>query len=570
MKLSSNVFAAAFLLLLSQLGFSQVSQVSPSKSPADLQKAHRERAKNPLLADINSLKPKDQAVFYVMLSDIFWEEDRQDAVFWLNKAAEIALNPATEYRDSAEKVYLLRDFFYSGRITAKDESLANRLRAVIQETLLQESRSPRADEYRDDFLRFAGFFIKSDQNLALTLAFLSLDGKKPVLYPPAVDFLINLKSTDEALANRYFLKLVETLGRNNDQENLGKIIDYLNEQLAFHKNLAPLTDEQQKLLYGGLITPIQTEIKELLQKTATDCYYTRAYGKPLLNDLKRLLPAESLLVEQSLRLCQAANIEDWRKPEPRIEIKTSAEALAAADSTTDELLRRHFLYRAVALAKTEKNPSRAIEILDAHAEFLKSKYPYQWDLSRNNITIELISEQYKKQDFAAVRKTLENSPPHLRPYIFLNLFTDYWWMSNQQMNLELVRRARAELRKTDFPPPTVTFLVTFNPAKLHSLVLWYARRDFPEEALDTFAEYIDLMNRLAGKYAYKNDAGETFSYFYYGSLPPKFVGENFDRLFEDAQKLESTKARLHIRLMLLDDLRGERKWGTQYGPIKLN
>ncbi len=574
MKFLASVFAVAIFTFASNVVHPQTSKTTEaveSKEREKLQAARLGQSKADILADINSLKSKDQMVYYAMLGDLLWEHDRAEAEISLNKAAEIALDPATEYRDTADKLDYLRRFFYAGGAAGKNEALANKLRSAAAEVFFQASKTPRADEYRRKFLDFAQLLVRSDKNLAFELAMLSLDGKNPVLYPDAVNFFFYLRSVDETFADRYLSKVVEIFRKNGDKASLGSTIEYLNDYASNNRS-APVSDAQKSLLYAVLIPHIESETRELLRKTATDCYLTRTYGKPLLADFKRLLSAQAAVVEQALKVCQTANIEDWYKPEPKGAVKTSQEALDAAAAPTDPTLRRHFTFRAAVLARDEKNFLRAHEILDSMDDAQKTWLSQNWDLFRIGVTVDQIRELYGKKDFAGARKTLENSLPRLRPYVYLNILSESggWWLSDSQTNLLLLDLAREEFKKADFPLPKFNYLITTNPAKFQALVYWCVRNKFTAEALAVFDEYVELMNRLTSKYTFKTDAGDTFSHFYYYPLPQKFVDENFERLSESTRRLESSKARLEIRLWLLHDLLGARRWNVRHSPIKMS
>lgn len=561
------------MLIFSNTLFAQATtEPAKAKSPAEILAARREQSKAAILADINTLKTKDQVFYYAKLGDLFREQDKAEAAVWLNKAVEMALNPATEYNAPLEKVDRLLNFFYTTGISQNDNVSANKLRAAIAEILLRESKTPRADEYRGQFLSFAQLLIKSDSKQALEFALLSLGGNKPVHYTRIFDFFTDLRDVDEASADRYLVRLIETLRKNDDKKNLESIFDYLTENLHENSRRAPLSDAQRRLFYETMAAYIQTESAELFKKTATDCYFTRLYGKPSLDEFKRLVPAEATSVEQAINVCQAANIDDWRKPEPKFSIKTSQDALDAANSATDDGLRQYFTFRAAALAAKEGNNRRSIEILDAMSEDWQTKLGASWDLARNNSTLALINQLYGKKDYAEIMKTLENSPPHLRPYIKLNVFNnpEEWRLKDKQMNSVLLEMVRAEFSKAELPQPKIYVLITFNPAKFQGLVAWYAKNGTASEALDVFDEYIDLMNRLAGKYTFKSEAGDTYAFFYYYRLAQKFVEENYERLFQDAQKLESAKVRLELRLALLSDLQNTQRSFIRYSPIRLS
>lgn len=556
MKFSAFISAFLFIILFSFSNFSQIVAPSGATEASSVRTQRTEQIKAGILQDIKALKKPDQARNYTQLGKLFWEKDKKEGIFWLSKGIEIALNPATNYKDNREKFDVLKNILVFDDVFEKDEVLGKRLLSGITEILFEELKTARSGDYGASLIFLAGHLLKRDEKFAFDLAILSLKGKKPVIDWNSFEFFMKLKMQNEALANQYFARIIEVVKLGGDNEQLKNLVRLAAQYYLPTRKPPHVSEPQMRELLDVLAPFIQKESEDLLQKNRNDCELTISYATLFLDDYKKLLPQKTAIIEQAINACQMSAIDDWKKPDfNNKKRRTSLEYLESAKAIGDKEAQARFLLAASAFARYEKNYRLSIRILDGIDEDLREKL-IEWEFQRVYSTRDFIVELFKTDGFAEIQEIIEKTPPGLRPYIILDAakYLGALGEKNKQITFDLLNRAKAEFNKMDFPPPADKFQPFFvNPAKFKSLVNLYYRLGYRNEALETYEEFIALLNHLSRRFAYENKDGEKFSYYYYSSLPAQLVETDFELIYQNIGKIEALPVRLIFKFNLLEE-----------------
>ena len=213
MKFSAIILAFLLILSFANSNFSQnPAQSGGAKDEVEEIWAKRiMQVKSDILQEIKALPNKEKAEYYGRFGRTFLYKDKKEAEFWIGKALEIAFNPATEYKDTKEKIKVVQGILGFYEVLENEEALFKKPLAEIVKILNQEVNEKRSDEYGDILIRLALDLLKKDENLAVDLAILSLKGNKPVFDWDSYQFLTESKKKNEALSERYFAKMLDVV-----------------------------------------------------------------------------------------------------------------------------------------------------------------------------------------------------------------------------------------------------------------------------------------------------------------------------------------------------------------------
>ena len=560
MKFSALVFFLLFTFLFTFTVFSQ--NVLQSNNPEDkisiLWKQRSELLKADILKDIKFLPTKNQSQYYAELGQIFWykEKNKKEGIFWLTKAVNNALNPATNYNDSLEKVDVLSHILFYFDISKKDTALGQRLIAAITETLYEEVKTKGSDDFSDELISLARKLITIDENLAFDFAMLSLKGKKPAVNRGVNDFFVVAKLKNEALLNLYFSKLVEVV-KTGGNRNLLESLMTINSPRFNYRTTAPYISETQKIELLEVLFPfIKNEAAELFSKKRNDCNLTRSYGVPYLDDFKKFLPTYALTVEQAINICKTANIEEWKKPDffKSKNLKTSQEILDFAKELPEKEMQTNWLYSAALRAETEKNYRFGINILDS-IEPPDTKDTFTWQIIRSQITSNLFLELLQNGNVEEAQLELKNAPPALRPNIISRLIFSLGNLKNKnkQITYDLLNQMRSDIERPEFYSKDRSRINKFDPDNFFKLSKEYYYLGYPNDALSILENYSKIQNQMSNRIDSENDSREYFGFSFAPVFPGRIVEDNYDSIYQIFDNIESVKMRLKLRCILLNE-----------------
>ncbi|HMS40230.1 MAG TPA: hypothetical protein PKE69_08395 [Pyrinomonadaceae bacterium] len=516
-----------------------------------------------ILQEIQTFSRKDQAKYYAQFGNMIWEHDQKEGDFWLGKAVEIGINPATEYKDEAERLSSYWNLL--SNVLDENAVLSERLISKIKEIKIDETNLETLESANKTYIVIAHQILNrkeeansADINLAFEFALLSLKGKKPAFSDFCVRILLHLKHKNENLSNIYFTKLLEA-AKNTSNE--GWFIAYLFEE-NFNYSLKSwrrdMPDSRVKVFLELMLPFIQRESEALISKKSDDCITAKGWGLKYLKDFKRLLPTKSPIVEKAIAVCQNAEIPHWKKPDfPKNSPKTSQDFLNLAKKITDKKIQTSYLRAAANLAIHEKTFTLSNEILDG---FEKEFRDSNWVWSKVHTNSKWIEELFKTDNFDEIINVLNNSPREYRPFIIVgSLNSMYQLKSNQkEFVLDLMNQARADFNKinkfTEYPPNFAT-----NPTIFGQLTMLYIRFGLYEEAITTHQETIISMNRILktlsseelNKNFFRYQSPQFYFIIQFPSTKIEIVNQYYGVIYENIGKIEHPRTRISERLFFL-------------------
>ena len=561
MKFSKAGWVFFFAMLLSITVLAQTDQ--PEYNPAEIAKIRAPGVKADILQEIQTLDRKNQASFYAELGEILLDTGDKEGAFWLAKSVEIAVSPATVYRSEAEKlIYFWRVLHH---LLENDAALADKLIVHLKQIKVEESDAKLSERGNSMYIHIADQILsrKEDDKLAFELAMLSLKGKSPAVEWRSAEFFRRMKAADEKLANDYFAKLIEILKTTGDPKLISFTVHYFADpnpisNFPTKDERFRISDAQRKALLDLLVPLIQKNAAALASKKNTECGAIIHWGLKFLDDYKRLSPEKSLLVEQSLAVCQNADIAVWKKPDfhkkPR---ETSADWLNLAKEITDQKVRVNYLQNAERSARKEGNYRLSESILESIDPSFREE---SWKWAKIETSANLFDELFKKNDFAGANGIFESLDAEYRPFAAL-----HWLQFVSERNsihkdfiLNLMSRTRADFNKMN-PARPIPNIWSTHPTRIADLTRYYVKFGFYEQAIETHEESIKSLNVYINALPaeYKTDrAIPRFGFYsrFTNQAPPAdmdFIYRYFDRIYENLGKIENQNFRLSERLMFL-------------------
>lgn len=509
------------------------------------------------MQDVKSLPVKYQSQYYAKLGQIYWEKDKKEGVFWLNKAIENALSPKTDYQDGQEKVDVLTHLFFSFNVFEKDAALGRKLLDAITETLYDEVKTKGSDDFNAKLIYIAPGLLKTDEQLAFDLAMLSLQGKQPVINYNSIYFFEKAKNKNQDLSSRYFSRMVEVVRTGGDRNLLEGLMNINTSNLNSWLKPPFISDAQKLELLELLSLFIQKESAELYSKKGNDCYITRRYGMFYLDAYKKLLPPRAAVVEQAINICTASNIEPWKKPGyfKNRSVRTSQELLDFAKELPDKRVQTSWLYSAALRAETEMNYRFGIGILDGIEPTARIDLR-TWEIIRAQITAKLVLELLKSDNFEEAKQEIKNSPPELRPDVISRVMFSLgnFKTKNKQITYDLLDQMRTDIENPDFYSDDRSKVNRFQPDHFFKLANEFYYLGYKADALSVLENYSKLQNQMSRRSLPEKDFREYFGLSFAPVFPGRFAETDYDRIYLVFGNIEPVKVRLKLRCILLHEI----------------
>jgi len=558
MRFSKLVLGLVFVLLNSASVFSQTpaqTEIAKGDPSSDIKTQRIARVKADILQEIQALPSKNQISYYTYLGRDYWDYDKKEGNYWLTRAIEIALSPATDYKDEAEKLTSLWNILVW--VPDAETTLANRLLTQIKLIKIDESDPDALERANSTYLALAEHFLnKGDHQTALAYGILSLKGKKPRIDWHSSEFFKLFKFKNESTANAYFAKIIESVKFNADKNLTEGLVNYFMFKGLSNYPKQDISDSQRKDILEQLVPYIENEQQEITLKKITKCGLPFHWGASFLDDYKRLLPERASIVEQTVAVCRKAENLSWKTPEflkkPR---NTSQDWLDLAKEIPDKKIQARYLQTAASRARDEKNYQLSNSILDGIEKDFRDPH---WTYSKIETVSKWSIELFKNDQLPEINRILESSPSEYVPFIIVkSLFYMYAQKPYQkEFVLNLMNTARAGFNSIERYP--ANFDSSINPTQFANLTQYYVKYGFYEEALATHEESIKAYNRLLNNLPsqFKDKIIPRYTSFarFTNQTPPndlEFIDRYFDRIYENLGKIESPRTRLYDRLEFL-------------------
>jgi hypothetical protein len=429
-----------------------------------------------LLKDAVALTRYDRALLWARLGEAWWQDDRERAQTWMQKAVE-EMETAADQGSAAERgPRLAAARSLLSIITLRDGKLSTRLMNVFTSGIEQAAESDR--EANAQALASAALAVLDiDPKRAAELGSMSIRlGRSTNL----VRLLWRLRERDTKLADALFRDALKSARITYDYS----LLIWL-DSVAF-KAPAP-SDELRRELLSVITEGLMRQTASAGDEAAA-CQLSSIIA-PRLDELQRLLPQQAGMARLAIARCQPTLNPTSRQPvdeslseEP---LKTIDDFLKAAGQTSDRQTRDQYLSRAVNLAAEQKNFDRAVAILDGMTREEQEQMGETWSSWRWTFASLAAVNHLQREDRYKMWQVINTTPARLRPLAQISVAKALFKKGDRGGAIELMDEARKGMTRLDLSEATSAYV---------SLVTLYVEL-MPSEAPTVFRDAVASMNR---------------------------------------------------------------------------
>jgi hypothetical protein len=369
-----------------------------------------------LIKDSADLTPSDRALLWARLAQRWWLDDPERARAWMLKPIEIVeAVPNKENPDERlQRLSTVRSLLPI--VAPLDQKLSARLVAILTQDSEQQAKDERAAN-ADGLLEAAVSLVNTDPQRAAELGALALR----VGHPTLIQWLIfSLRSKNPKLADVLFTQTLAAARQTFDTDLLNSL-----SLVAFPESRevggAPnmgMTDTLKTEVLRAYVAYVQAN--QITPETRNSvCIVVSGLIDPILPQFDRLLPQQAVIVRQSINQCHSTNppaqqlFADALRVQP---LTTIDDLLKAGDDAQDVKVRTIYQFRAAKLAMEQKDPDRALKILDTMSDESREFMGGAWDGFRGDWAATAALQHLAIGDVGGMQLIINAIPSELQPF----------------------------------------------------------------------------------------------------------------------------------------------------------
>jgi hypothetical protein len=399
-----------------------------------------------LLKDASQLSSNRRAVVLARLAQRWSTDDPEHARKWFQNAIELV-----EQAPNKETADERRERIAAARIVLKnvarfDQGLTMRLVKVL---------TPNRQTSKDERSANAEWLMNSATDLVAvdTTRANELAGAALRIGPPndLASFLLAMRRKDAKLADAMFTQALSFAKQQPFPVQLLNTLAYAAFPMArgWAGSLPPLPSEnlQSELLQAEINFLNANPINE--DNRGSMCSCVSGFIAPLAGEFDRLLPTESVVVQQAITRC-----EPMLGRQPNDQSPSSAEDfLQAAAVEKNERVRTTYEHRAATSAYAAKDYDLAFRILDGMTKEQRKYMGGSWESLRWEWAAQAAIEYYQHGRLDEMNVVLNSVPPNVQPIAkiaFLGRLREPKDVESAPL-LQVLNDALIELRRSTMP-----------------------------------------------------------------------------------------------------------------------
>lgn len=369
-----------------------------------------------LIKDSADLPPSERALLWARLAQRWWLDDPEKARSWMLKPIEI-VEAVPNKENPDERLQRLSTVRLLLPIVAPlDQKLSARLVAVLTQDSEQQAKDERAAN-ADGLIEAAVSLVDTDPQRAAELGALALRVGHPTLLP----WLIRrLRTKNPKLADVLFTQTIAAARQTLDAELLNSLSSVAfpeSREIGGAPNMA-MTDTLKTEVLKTYVAYVQANPINPETRNSV-CGMLGWLIDPILPQFDRLLPQQAVIVRQSINQCHSTNppaqqgFADALRVEP---LATIDDLLKSGDDAQDVKVRTIYQFRAAKLAMEQRDPDRALKILDTMSDESREFMSGGWEGFRVDWAATAALEHLASGDVAGMRLIINAVPRDLQPF----------------------------------------------------------------------------------------------------------------------------------------------------------
>lgn len=369
-----------------------------------------------LIKDSVDLPPSERALLWARLAQRWWLDDAERARAWMLKPIEmVEAVPNKENPD--ERLQRLTTVRLLLPIVAPiDQKLSARLVAILTQDSEQQAKDERVAN-ADGLIEAAVSLVNTDPQRAAELGALALRVGHPTLLPWLIG---SLRTKNPKLADVLFTQTIAAARQTLDAELLNSLSNVAfpeSREIGGAPNMA-MTDTLKTEVLKTYVAYVQAN--QINPETRNSvCSMLGWLIDPILPQFDRLLPQQAVIVRQSINQCHSTNppaqqlFADALRVQP---LTTIDDLLKGGDDAQDVKVRTIYQFRAAKLAMEQKDPDRALKILDTMSDESREFMSGGWEGFRVDWAATAALQHLAAGDVAGMRLIINAVPSDLQPF----------------------------------------------------------------------------------------------------------------------------------------------------------
>jgi hypothetical protein len=394
----------------------QAPPSEPGTSSYDLWLVRSQTITADLIKDSADLPRSERALLWARLAQRWWLDDPEKARAWILKPIEIVeAVPNKENPDERlQRLSTVRSLLPI--VAPLDQKLSARLVAVLTQDSEQQAKEERAAN-ADGLIEAAVSLVDTDPQRAAELGALALRVGHPTLLPWLIR---SLRTKNPNLADVLFTQTIAAARQSLDTELLNSLSNVAfpeSREIGGAPNMA-MTDALKTEVLKTYVAYVQAN--QINPETRNSvCGMLGWLIDPILPQFDRLLPQQAIFVRQSINQCHSTNppaqqlFADALRVEP---LTTIDDLLKAGDDAKDVKIRTIYQFRAAKLAMEQKDPDRALKILDTMSAESREFMGGAWESFRWDWAATAALQHLATGDVGGMRLIINAVPSDLQPF----------------------------------------------------------------------------------------------------------------------------------------------------------
>jgi hypothetical protein len=492
-------FKAFFFIifLFSQLALAQTNSNDKQSEAARLWKMRSEFATNDITKDIEKLNHQDKVLYYSRLGDVWWKQDKVEGKIWLDKATDIVLSPATDFKTDKDRLEAIRNLLKI--ITSKDEILSKKLIKKLSE-ITENSNQDEIKNNGEALVESAYSIADNDPQKAFNLGISAIKLNKPVF-----SFFLywKLHKLNIALADNYF-----EVGVNRIQVDTENTFLIILQRTAFPELMADFStnpkpkpnDLLRKKFLDVVANYLKIEADEILSGKLSSCQKTWVFDYKMNSFFAQLLPEKLPILLYAQEMCEKTRSQSTNELVKNLnELKTIEDFLSAAEKTDDQKQKDSYKLSAARIAVEQKKFTQAIEILEDISEDFRKTSNSVWENYHLESWAGHVVQLFENNEITLLYDEIKKSPEYIRAELYLALSQKCSKEKNRQIGYEFLNTAMKVYEKKDFEPYADNRIFFDNPVYVMSATLGYAKLGYDNETLESYSVAVKSLNKFINK-----------------------------------------------------------------------
>jgi len=474
------------LALLPAITFAGQPGVAPHKDEdSELWRTRSQALTDDLLKDAGQLSPMRRAVVLARLAQRWSTDDEEHARKWFQNAIDLVEQAPNKETPDERRERIVATRIVLKNVARFDQSLTSRLVKIL--TPNRQTPKDERSENAEWLMNSATDLVAVDTTRANELA-----GAALRIGPPndLASFLMAMRRKDPKLADAMFTQALSFAKQQSFPVQLMNTLAYAAFPLyrGWAGSMPPIPSEnlQRELLQLEINFLNAYPIDE--DNRGSMCSCVSGFIAPLSREFDRLLPTESVVVQQAIAKCEPVT-PPLVEPPTEQSLQTAEDFLQAATGEKNEGVRTRLELRAATVATQARDYDLAFRILDGMTKEQRESMNGKWEAFRWDWAAQAAVDYYQRGRLDEMNVLFNSMPANLQPIAKIAFLGRLRETNDAEPAplVQILNEALIELRRSTMPE--------LNKYNWYVALLRPTIKYQPAEATDVLKAAVSSLNR---------------------------------------------------------------------------